>query len=107
MARHLKLSVDDARDTASVFIPSVKKGDALAANYVLRNLQVKDYRADDYKASGKAVPDVTGMGARDAVYLLESKGIKTKLKGRGKVKAQSIYAGQPIKQGMVCELTLE
>ena len=107
MARHLKLSVDDARDTASVFIPSVKKGDALAANYVLRNLQVKDYRAEDYKASGKAVPDVTGMGARDAVYLLESKGIKTKLKGRGKVKAQSIYAGQPIKQGMVCELTLE
>jgi cell division protein FtsI (penicillin-binding protein 3) len=47
------------------------------------------------------------MGARDAVYLLENKGIKTKLKGRGKVKAQSIYAGQPIKQGMVCELTLE
>ena len=107
MAKHLKLSVDDARDTTSILIPNVKKGDALAANYVLSHLQVKDFRAEEYKVSGSAVPDVTGMGARDAVYLLENKGIKTKLKGRGKVKAQSIYAGQPIKQGMVCELTLE
>jgi len=107
MAKHLKLSVDDARDTTSILIPNVKKGDALAANYVLSHLQVKDFRAEEYKVSGRAVPDVTGMGARDAVYLLENKGIKTKLKGRGKVKAQSIYAGQPIKQGMVCELTLE
>ena len=107
MAKHLKLSVDDARDTTSILIPAVKKGDALAANYVLSHLQVKDFRAEEYKVSGRAVPDVTGMGARDAVYLLENKGIKTKLKGRGKVKAQSIFAGQPIKQGMVCELTLE
>lgn len=107
MAKHLKLSVDDARDTTSILIPTVKKGDALAANYVLSHLQVKDFRAEDFKVSGNAVPNVTGMGARDAVYLLENKGIKTKLKGRGKVKAQSIYAGQPIKQGMVCELTLE
>ena len=107
MAKHLKLSVDDARDTTSILIPAVKKGDALAANYVLSHLQVKDFRAEDFKVSGNAVPNVTGMGARDAVYLLENKGIKTKLKGRGKVKAQSIFAGQPIKQGMVCELTLE
>ena len=107
MAKHLKLSVDDARDTTSILIPAVKKGDALAANYVLSHLQVKDFRAEDFKVSGNAVPNVTGMGARDAVYLLENKGIKTKLKGRGKVIAQSIFAGQPIKQGMVCELTLE
>ena len=107
MAKHLKLSVDDARDTTSILIPAVKKGDALAANYVLSHLQVKDFRAEDFKVSGNAVPNVTGMGARDAVYLLENKGIKTKLKGRGKVKAQSIFAGQPVKQGMVCELTLE
>ena len=107
MAKHLKLSVDDARDTTSILIPAVKKGDALAANYVLSHLQVKDFRAEDFKVSENAVPNVTGMGARDAVYLLENKGIKTKLKGRGKVKAQSIFAGQPIKQGMVCELTLE
>jgi cell division protein FtsI (penicillin-binding protein 3) len=82
MAKHLKLSVDDARDTTSILIPNVKKGDALAANYVLSHLQVKDFRAEEYKVSGSAVPDVTGMGARDAVYPLENKGIKTKLKGR-------------------------
>ena len=29
MARHLKLSVEDAKDSASVFIPDVKNGNML------------------------------------------------------------------------------
>lgn len=33
------------------------------------------------------VPSVVGMGAKDAVYLLESKGLKVNLVGVGKVKA--------------------
>ena len=53
------------------------------------------------------VPDVIGMGARDAVYLLENRGVKAKIRGRGKVKSQSIYSGTAVKQGMVCELVLE
>ena len=47
------------------------------------------------------------MGARDAVYLLESRGVRTRIHGRGKVKSQSIYAGTAIKEGMRCELYLE
>lgn len=107
MAQNLKLSVEDARDTSSVFIPAVKKGDALAANYVLSHLDINNYKAEDTKTSRSIVPNVTGMGARDAVYLLENQGIKTKLRGRGKVISQSLHAGQPIKQGMACELILE
>ena len=34
-----------------------------------------------------------GMGAKDAVYLLESKGLKVNLVGVGKVKSQSIANG--------------
>ncbi len=41
------------------------------------------------------VPDVRGLGARDAVYLLESAGLKVVLRGAGKVKHQSIPAGTP------------
>ena len=59
------------------------------------------------KTNKTIVPDVTGMGARDAVYLLESIGVKTKLRGRGKVRSQSIYAGTAVRQGMVCELIME
>ena len=53
------------------------------------------------------MPDVHGMGARDAVYLVESRGIKVRLVGRGRVVKQSIEPGTPLKIGMRCELVLE
>ena len=59
------------------------------------------------KTQKNIVPNVIGMGARDAVFLLESRGVKAKLRGRGKVKSQSIYSGTAVKQGMVCDLILE
>ena len=39
------------------------------------------------------VPDVRGMGARDAMYLLEEAGCRVELTGRGKVTRQSIRPG--------------
>lgn len=108
MAQNLKRNVDAARDASSVMTPDVKKGDNAAANYVLSSLGAKAKRYSNYREVSKhLVPDVTGMGAKDAVYLLESRHIKTRLKGRGKVKSQSIHAGSAVKQGMVCELVLD
>jgi cell division protein FtsI (penicillin-binding protein 3) len=45
------------------------------------------------------VPDVNGMGLKDALYLLENEGLKVNIKGSGKVIAQSIPAGNKIQQG--------
>jgi len=39
------------------------------------------------------VPDVRGMGARDAVYVLENLGLLVELEGQGQVKKQSIQPG--------------
>ena len=110
MAQSLKRSVDDARDSRSSFTPAVKKGDSQAANYVLACLKTKasaPSSANYREGSKHTVPDVTGMGAKDAVYLLESRRVKARIKGRGKVKSQSIHAGTAVKQGMVCELILD
>ena len=41
MAQSLKVDVKDARDSASVFVPDVKAGNILAANYVLSHLGIK------------------------------------------------------------------
>lgn len=51
-------------------------------------------------------PDVIGMGARDAVYLLESAGLKVQLKGKGQVRKQSVPAGSKVKKGSSCILEL-
>lgn len=131
MARNLKLSVDDARDEHSVLIPDVKNGDILAADYVLNQLNIKtDQQWEGSYANGNpiwgkaakennlvgltrmktysnVVPDVTGMGARDAVYMLESRGLKVKIHGRGHVKSQSCQAGKIISRGTECVLEME
>ena len=131
MAQDLKLSVADARDSLSVLLPDVKNGNILAADYVLSRLGVKTNenwsgsyangnpiwgttshqnnqvmltKAENVQAG--LMPDVTGMGARDAVYLLESKEVKVRIEGRGKVVSQSLPAGHQIKKGEVCSLKL-
>ena len=127
----LKLDATDARDGNSILIPDVKDGNILAADYVLSQIGLKP-RADwdgDYMHGnpiwGRAdnnghnvtftkedmtqkdvMPDVHGMGARDAVFIIEKKGMKVKLQGRGKVVEQSIGAGEKIKKGMTCSLRL-
>lgn len=132
MAQSLKLEASDARDSLSVLIPQVKSGNVLAASYVLEHLGVKQRtdwdgsylngnpiwgRADESDRSivqlkrvnegdKSVMPDVHGMGARDAVFLIESRGVKVRLTGRGKVTEQSIGAGERIKNGMVCSLKL-
>lgn len=130
MAQYLKLRVEDARDTA-LFVPEVKNGNVLAADYVLHRLGVKakggwsggygngnpiwgkaqsdrnEVTLAEQKLPEGTMPDVTGMGASDAVFLLETCGLKVKLNGVGKVKSQSIPYGADIRRDMMCQLNLQ
>ena len=133
MAQSLKLDVKDAKDSASIFVPDVKDGNILAADYVLTHLGIKTNvnwsgsyangnpiwgrtehsgsrsirMIKEKQYSKRAVPDVSDMGARDAIFMMESRGIKTKIYGRGKVVKQTLAPGLPVKKGMVCAIYLE
>ena len=52
------------------------------------------------------VPNVRGMGARDAIFLLEKAGLRTRVMGRGLVSSQSIRAGKNVEVGSVITLNL-
>lgn len=52
------------------------------------------------------VPDATGMGLRDALFLLENSGMRVVVKGKGRVIRQSIMPGTRIRSGDVIELEL-
>ncbi len=132
MAQDVKLDVNDAKDSLSIPIPEVKNGNIVAADYVLSHLGINTYKpwtgkflqnealwgralttksqvklSKSKDLNAKLMPDVTGMGARDAVYLLESKGVKVKINGRGKVTYQSLPQGHVIQKGETCLLELE
>ncbi len=51
------------------------------------------------------VPNVRGMGLQDAIYLLENRGLKVNVFGRGTVKEQSLQPGTPINAEL--EITLQ
>jgi cell division protein FtsI (penicillin-binding protein 3) len=52
------------------------------------------------------MPDVTGMGVKDAVYLLEQMGLKVVLNGKGNVIRQSVSPGRMYLKGSVVSLDL-
>jgi len=52
------------------------------------------------------VPNVVDMGLKDALYLLESKGLKVAVDGRGTVRKQSIQAGSRISKGGLVRLNM-
>lgn len=131
MAKNIRYPSKAAKDELSRFVPDVKRGNILAADYVLSKLGMKtaggwngsyangnpiwgSAKSDDKevkleKATAtprNQMPDVIGMGARDAVFILESLGMKVAIKGRGRVMQQSIAQGKPVKKGQKIELIL-
>jgi cell division protein FtsI (penicillin-binding protein 3) len=52
------------------------------------------------------MPELKGMGLKDAVYICENMGLKLNVRGKGKVGLQSIMAGQSIIRGQVLDLEL-
>ena len=126
-AKDLRLPLTSAIDTNTVVIPHVKAGEMRQTQRVLEelNINIQGKIADSRKevwgsthAAPQAVvlesrgimqnflPSVIGMGAKDAVYLLESKGLKVNLVGVGKVKSQSIANGTIIRKGQTITLTM-
>lgn len=108
LAQNLKLDVKDARDSTSTLNPDVKTGNAAASDYVLSHLKLRGKNAPQrHEYSNAQIPDVHGMGARDAVYQIERRGVRVRMKGRGRVVRQSLEPGHTIKKGDICELELE
>ncbi|NDV68701.1 penicillin-binding protein [Dysgonomonas sp. 25] len=112
-------------DTIHPFLPKVKKGMYANTRIVLDELDQKyasaaksaewiEAKSLEDKLQLEAVayeenvmPDVKGMGARDALYLLENMNLKVKLAGAGKVAEQSIAPGTKIARGSLVTIQLK
>ncbi len=122
-SKNVTTDINVAKDSTAVFVPGVKNGNVIAAQYVLNKLGVKSEGGKGYewgtavagddavefqsvKVSNDIVPNVLGMGARDAVCALSNRGLKVRMTGRGKVVAQSVSSGSKVVKGQTVTLTL-
>lgn len=76
-----------------------------------RNMALQNERAaikppSDWQVQNNLMPNVLGMGLKDVVYLLENKGLKLNVAGRGRVISQSIPVGTPLQKNQKVEVTL-
>ena len=107
-AKHLVQDLKEAKDSTAILIPDVKNGNATEARFILDEIdaQMPDMKENDTYKETKRVPRVIGMGAKDAVYALESVGLKVQISGMGKVKSQSIPPGNTLQKGKTIQLRL-
>ena len=132
MAKGVFRSTNEASDSTSIFVPDVLNGNLEAARDILNQLNIPlkaEWSTGDDENTmtvwGQAtqkgnsvtltpdktlktqVPVVKGMGARDAVFLLESCGLKVNLHGSGKVKSQNIAPQTQVVKGQTIRIELE
>jgi len=62
---------------------------------------------EDFNAVKGIMPNVKGMGLKDALYILGNVGLKTRVKGSGRVIGQSILAGNRIGKGLLVQIELQ
>ncbi len=66
----------------------------------------KDLYISNINVSPYFMPDVIGMGAKDAIYAIEQTGMKVRISGSGKVVKQSLAAGRPVQPGGIIYIDL-
>lgn len=104
-------------------IPQIKNGNARNTSTVLNRLAIAHTNSDagwvllqsnatkasatPMKLIANQVPDVRGMGARDAMFILGELGLKVQIAGRGKVVAQSFDPGSKLQKGSTIILSMQ
>jgi cell division protein FtsI (penicillin-binding protein 3) len=107
MSRDSMRSAVVAADTASVFVPGVTKGSRSCAEAIVEGMGLSEKQLNVEETdtvSLSLVPDVTGMGVKDAVYLLQQRGLRVRIEGCGQIVKQDLPAGSPAKKGKLIRL---
>lgn len=130
-AKELRLALEQAKDTLHDALPTMKRGNIAAASYLFDEIDI-DVDDDAVNSSHDdvvwgslenddkdkltlkqqsikedIVPNVIGMGAKDALYLMKKSGLRVGINGHGRVASQSIAGGQHAKKGDFVLLTLK
>ncbi len=80
--------------------------DQLVGNWRKSFLKNNTVQSQAVNTNEATMPDVKGMGLKDALYVLESAGMKVQISGKGKINNQSVAAGAPVAKGQQIVLYL-
>jgi cell division protein FtsI (penicillin-binding protein 3) len=115
-------SMKDQKFTGNLKMPSAKAGEKKVTQRVYKAFGIKTLFAanvdqatvdtnrgvinPEVKIIEGSVPDVNGMGLKDALYVLGNSGLRPIVRGSGKVFKQSLVAGSRVEKGYPIVLEL-
>ncbi|HCS87392.1 MAG TPA: hypothetical protein DIW30_02910 [Bacteroidales bacterium] len=104
----------------SLLLPPIKRGKQSAIRKAAKGAELEvEYSSAEwakvnelYKTEAiiiqeNTVPNVIGMGAKDAVFAIERTGMQVRISGKGKVVSQSIAGGSAVIKGGIVKLDLK
>ena len=115
---------ENDEDDQKLVLPDIKKGQSEDILEVISALKLKNVKGDpdsqwanievnedvvtltNNEIHEGIVPNVQGMGARSAIFLMENAGLQVRISGIGKVKKQSLTPGGKYQKGQTVLLTL-
>jgi len=71
----------------------------LVGNWRKSFLKNNTLQSQTINTAGNMMPDVKGMGLKDALYVLETAGMKIQVSGKGRIFNQSVAAGSSVAKG--------
>jgi len=114
----------DIKDDELKDLPQTKTGQLSKLEYIMNELDIpfeSNGKKTDWvtvqrdsakiattpiRLAKSKVPNVVGMGLRDAIYQLERLGLRVVAKGRGTVRSQSVNPGEPVIKGSTVYLEM-
>lgn len=109
-----EVTTDSANLASLGMYPQAKRGPEIATQNAVSSLRLNKFHemlgirnVDLTKQAAGQVPDVSQMGAADALFMLEHAGLRVNIVGHGKVVSQSIPAGSSYTRGQTISITLQ
>lgn len=109
-----EMEKDSLSDALYGFYPKAKSGPEMITRNVIAELGLSKVRdqlgvndVNTAKVAAGIVPNVKGMGAVDALFMLESVGLRVTIEGRGRVVSQTMAAGSACTRGQTIGIHLE
>ena len=101
------ISTFTATRNASTPVMAASLGSSPKTLYQALGINGSKRIAAEKPADAPLVPDVRGYSAREAIRILEQRGIDVSISGQGRVVAQSIPKGTPVTRNMKIKLILK
>src|SRR5690606_38633008 len=89
----------DAKAELSKDTQRLYKALGMKVQFASQNMSAGQQDIEEMQVQPGVVPDVTGMGLKDALFLLGNAGLRPIVKGYGKVVKQSVEAGMRTAKG--------